>query len=70
MWCDAVGHARKDYGDFAKAIRANVVYLWNGRVHASKTRREETDCAEKRVQEVTGWSDLVEEKIVFVEAVC
>ena len=39
LWCDAVGHAQKDFGDFAKAIRANVVYLWNGRVHASETRR-------------------------------
>ena len=39
MWCDVVGHARKDYVDFAEAIRANVVYLWNGRVQASETRR-------------------------------
>ena len=39
MWCDVVGHARKDCGDFAEAMRANVVYLWNGRVHASETRR-------------------------------
>ena len=39
LWCDVVGHARKDCGDFAEAIRSNVVYLWNGRVHASETRR-------------------------------
>ena len=39
MWCDTIGHTRKDCGDFAKAIRANVVYLWNGWVHASETRR-------------------------------
>ena len=39
LWCDAVGHIRKDCGDFAEALRANVVYLWNGRVHASNTRR-------------------------------
>ena len=39
LWCDAVGHARKDCGDFTEALRANVVYLWNGRVHASETRR-------------------------------
>ena len=39
MWCDAVGHARKDCGDFAEEIRSNVVYMWNGRVHASETRR-------------------------------
>ena len=25
LWCDAVGHAQKDYGDFAEAMRANVV---------------------------------------------
>ena len=34
-----VGHAQKDCGDFAEAIRSNVVYLWNGRVHASGKRR-------------------------------
>ena len=39
MWCDAVGHIWKECGDFAKALRTNVVYLWNGWVHASKTRR-------------------------------
>ena len=39
MWCDAVGHVRKDYGDFVEAMRANVVYLSNGRVHASETQR-------------------------------
>ena len=30
LWCDAVGHIRKDCGDFTEAIRTNVVYLWNG----------------------------------------
>ena len=39
MWCDAIGHIRKDCGDFAEALRSNVVYLWEGRVHASETRR-------------------------------
>ena len=39
LWCDAVGHARKDCVDFMEAIRANIVYLWNGRVHTSETRR-------------------------------
>ena len=39
MWCDAVGHIRKDCVDFAEALRANVVYLWNRRVHASEIRR-------------------------------
>jgi hypothetical protein len=134
LWCDAVGHARKDCKDFAEAIRANVVYLSNGRVHDCETRRmlelnvgrrgmkrlmeeaaarhaetvhysasagihvrgeesrkaknsgfwpsvlegltgvrlkkEEADCAEKRVREATGWSDPVEEETGFVEAAC
>ena len=134
MWCDEVGHIRKDCGDFAEALRNRVVYLWEGRVHASDTRRalnrndgrggmkrlmeeaaarhaetvhysasagirvgggearreskagfwptvleglagarlkrEESDRAEKRVREMTGWSDPVEEKTGFVEAVC
>ena len=39
LWCDAVGHVRKDCRDFAEAMRDNVVYLWNSRVHASETRR-------------------------------
>ena len=37
-----VRHCRprpKGLRDFAEAIRANVAYLWNGRVHASETRR-------------------------------
>ena len=39
LWCDTVGHAWTGCGDFAEAIRSNVVYLWNGRVHVSETRR-------------------------------
>ena len=39
MWCDEGGHIRKDCGDFAEALRSRVVYLWEGRVHASDTRR-------------------------------
>jgi hypothetical protein len=39
LWCDTVGHARKDCRDFAEAIRVNVVYLCNERVHNSETRR-------------------------------
>ena len=39
MWCDEVGHIRKDCGDFAEALRNRVVYLWEGRVYASDTRR-------------------------------
>jgi hypothetical protein len=38
-WCDAVGHARRDCRDFAEAIRANVVYLSDGRVYDCGTRR-------------------------------
>jgi hypothetical protein len=33
-------------------------------------RKEEADRAEKRVQEVTGWTDPVEEKTGFVETTC
>ena len=36
---DAVGHAWKDCKDFAEAISANVVYLWNDWVHANETLR-------------------------------
>ena len=39
MWCDEVGHIRKDCADFGGALRANVVYLSNGWVHASETRK-------------------------------
>jgi hypothetical protein len=35
-----------------------------------RLRKGEADRAEKRVQEVTGWSDPVEEKTGFVEAAC
>ena len=38
MWCDMVGHTRRDCVDFTEALRSNVVYLRNGRVHASETR--------------------------------
>ena len=131
MWCDTVGHIRKDCMDLVEAIKANVVYLWNGRVHTNETRRalelntgrggmkrlmeevaarhaetvhysastgirvrreegrktkdsgfwplvleglvgmrlrkEEANHAERRVREVTGWGDPVEEKTGFVE---
>jgi hypothetical protein len=39
LWCDAVGHARKDCRDLTEAIRAKVVYLSNGRVHDCETRK-------------------------------
>ena len=39
MWCDATGHARRECGDFGEVLKSNVVYLSNGRVHASDTRR-------------------------------
>jgi hypothetical protein len=35
-----------------------------------RLRKEEANRAERRVQEVTGWSDPVEEKTGFVEAAC
>ena len=35
-----------------------------------RLRKEEADRAERRVREVTGWSDPVEEKTGFVEAAC
>jgi hypothetical protein len=35
-----------------------------------RLRKEEADRAEKRVQELTGWNDPVEEKTGFVEAAC
>ena len=38
VWCDATGHARRECADFGEALRSNVVYLSNGRVHASDTR--------------------------------
>ena len=30
MWSDAVSHIQKDCVDFTEALKANVVYLWNG----------------------------------------
>ena len=38
MWCDMVGHTRRDCVDFTEALRSNVVYLRNGQMHASETR--------------------------------
>ena len=35
-----------------------------------RLRKEEADRVERRVREVTGWSDPVEEKMGFVEAAC
>ena len=40
MWCDVIGHIRKDSVDFAEALMANIVYLWNEWVQASETRRD------------------------------
>ena len=39
LWCDAVGHARKDCRNFVEVIRSNVVYLWNGQAYANETWR-------------------------------
>ena len=38
MWCDAIGHTRRDCVDFTEALRSNVVYLRNGQVHESETQ--------------------------------
>jgi hypothetical protein len=134
LWCDEVGHSPRDCRDFTEALRANVVYLSDGRVyecgpwrmmelnvgrggikrlmeeadarHAETThysastgirvggeefrktkdsgfwmlvleglagvrlRKEEAYCAERRVREVTRWSDPVEEKTGFIDAAC
>ena len=35
-----------------------------------RLRKEEANVAERRVREVTGWNDPVEEKMGFVEAAC
>ena len=37
---------------------------------SARLKKEEADRAEKRVREITGWSDPVEEKTGFVEAAC
>ena len=39
IWCDGADHIWRDCADFAEALRSNVVYLWNGQVHASETQR-------------------------------
>ena len=39
LWCDVVGHAQRDYADFGEALRNDMVYLWNWRVHMRDTRR-------------------------------
>ena len=39
MWCDTVGHTRRECTDFAEALKSNVVNLWNGQVHACETRK-------------------------------
>ena len=39
-------------------------------LYGVQLRKEEADRVEKRVREVTGWDDPVEEKTGFVEAVC
>ena len=41
-----------------------------GGLSGVRLRKEEANLVEKRVQEVTGWSDPVEEKTGFVEAAC
>jgi hypothetical protein len=41
-----------------------------GGLTGARLKKEEADRAERRVREVTGWSDPVEEKTGFVEAAC
>mgnify|MGYP000235156717 CR=1 FL=1 len=38
--------------------------------YEKKLMKEEADRAERRVREVTGWSDPIEERTSFVEATC
>ena len=38
LLCDVIGHTRRNCADFDEALRKNMVYLWNGRVHASDMR--------------------------------
>ena len=35
-----------------------------------KLKKEETDCSERRIREVTGWDYPVEERSSFVEDAC
>ena len=38
MWCDNNHHIQKDCADFTKALKNNVVYIWNGLIqNGSKT---------------------------------
>ena len=39
IWCDVIGHAWRDCANSSEVLRSNVVYLWNGTVHASDMRR-------------------------------
>ena len=135
IWCDSLEHQRRDCSEFQNALRRDIIYLSNNRIHSSVTQRplntnfgrggmkklmeemeenkvnsvyysssagiraghetraqesqvgefwpiilnqvgkgklcmDEALKAERRVQEMTGWEDPVEEKSSFVEAMC
>ena len=57
-------------GEARKTNEAGFWLLMLEGLVGARLRKEEADRGEKRVGEVTGWSDPVEEKIGFVEAVC
>ena len=57
----------------SKAQKASEAGFWPTMMEGlagARLRKDEADRAEKQVQEVTGWSDPVEEKTGFVEAAC
>ena len=56
-----------------EAQKANEAGFWPTMLEGlagARLRKDEVDRAEKRVREVTGWNDPVEEKTGFVEATC
>ena len=56
-----------------EARKTNTARFWPLMLEGlagTRLRKEEANRAEKRVREITGWSDPVEEKTGFVEAAC
>ena len=53
-----------------KTNKARFLPLMLEGLAGARLRKVESDRAEKRVREVTGWSDPVEEKTCFIEAAC
>ena len=57
----------------SEARKANEAGFWPTILEGlagARLRKDEADRAKKRVREITGWSDPVEEKTGFVEAAC